>query len=330
MALTGLSTAAIGALPTYAAIGVAAPVLLVLLRVLQGVAIGGEWGGAVLVAVEYAPPGRRGLYGSTPQIGLGLGLALGTGAFALLGAVMDDAAFAAYGWRIAFLASVVLVVIGFVTPVVLVVFLALPRARAALALYAKPRPKEKPEAWPAFVWPLYFVRMAFAPHRRFGMLFLGGLAAARGRLVVIGDADASYDFSEIPRYVAKLREGYDVVVGNRFKGGIRPGAMPWHHRLIGNPLLTGLLNLFFGSSIGDAHCGMRALTSEAYREMKGQGFGPWVCTSANDYVTQYVLSYRRGLRFPIATSGPGSKPPPLLKTSRGPGVSVASTPSTGS
>ena len=114
MALTGLSTAAIGALPTYAAIGVAAPVLLVLLRVLQGVAIGGEWGGAVLMAVEYAPPGRRGLYGSTPQIGLGLGLALGTGAFALLGALMDDAAFAAYGWRIAFLASVVLVVIGFV------------------------------------------------------------------------------------------------------------------------------------------------------------------------------------------------------------------------
>ncbi len=69
---------------------------------------------------------------------------------------------------------------------------------------------------------------------------------------------------------------------------------------------------------------------EAYREMKGQGFGPWVCTSANDYVTQYVLSYRRGLRFPIATSGPGSKPPPLLKTSSGPAASAPSTPSTGS
>ena len=114
MALTGISTAAIGFLPTYAAIGVAAPVLLVLLRIVQGIAIGGEWGGAVLMAVEYAPPGKRGLYGSTPQIGLGLGLALGTGAFALLGAVMDDAAFLAYGWRIAFIASVVLVVIGLV------------------------------------------------------------------------------------------------------------------------------------------------------------------------------------------------------------------------
>jgi MFS family permease len=114
MALTGLSTAAIGLLPTYAAIGVVAPVLLVVLRVVQGIAIGGEWGGAVLMAVENAPPGRRGLYGATPQIGLGLGLALGTGAFALLGLVMDDAAFASWGWRIAFVASVVLVVIGFV------------------------------------------------------------------------------------------------------------------------------------------------------------------------------------------------------------------------
>jgi MFS family permease len=114
MALTGLSTAAIGLLPTYAAIGVAAPILLVLLRVIQGIAIGGEWGGAVLMAVEYAPPGKRGVYGATPQIGLGLGLALGTGAFALLGAVMDDQAFIDYGWRIAFVASVVLVIIGFV------------------------------------------------------------------------------------------------------------------------------------------------------------------------------------------------------------------------
>ncbi|MEJ2861639.1 MFS transporter [Actinomycetospora flava] len=114
MALTGLATAGIGFLPTYAAIGVAAPILLVLLRIIQGVAIGGEWGGAVLMAVEYAPNGRRGLYGSTPQIGLGLGLALGTGVFALLGLVMDDAAFLSWGWRVAFIASLVLVGVGLV------------------------------------------------------------------------------------------------------------------------------------------------------------------------------------------------------------------------
>ncbi|MEK6437720.1 MFS transporter [Pseudonocardia sp. T1-2H] len=112
MVLMGAATALIGLLPSYAAIGIAAPVLLVVLRVLQGLAVGGEWGGAVLLAVENAPPGRRGRFGSVPQIGLGLGLALGTGVFALLGEVLDDEAFLRIGWRIAFLLSVVLVVVG--------------------------------------------------------------------------------------------------------------------------------------------------------------------------------------------------------------------------
>ena len=112
MVLAGVSTTLIGALPSYATIGIWAPVLLVVLRVLGGIALGGEWAGAVLMAVEYAPPGRRGLWGSNPQIGLGLGLALGTGAFALLGQAMDDRAFASWGWRVAFLASVVLLGVG--------------------------------------------------------------------------------------------------------------------------------------------------------------------------------------------------------------------------
>lgn len=114
MAIAGVVTALIGVLPSYASIGLWAPLMLVLLRVLGGIALGGEWGGAVLMAVEYAPPGRRGLWGSSPQIGLGLGLALGTGAFALLGAAMDAQDFLAWGWRIAFLISIVLVVIGLV------------------------------------------------------------------------------------------------------------------------------------------------------------------------------------------------------------------------
>ena len=114
MAIAGVATALIGVLPSYTSIGVWAPILLVVLRVLGGIALGGEWGGAVLMAVEYAPPGRRGLWGSSPQIGLGLGLALGTGAFALLGAAMDNQDFLAWGWRIAFLISIVLVAIGLV------------------------------------------------------------------------------------------------------------------------------------------------------------------------------------------------------------------------
>jgi metabolite-proton symporter len=114
MMIMGVSTCLIGLVPTYDSIGVLAPILLVVLRLAQGVAIGGEWGGAVLMAVEYSPTNRRGLYGSYPQIGLALGLVLGTTVFAVLGAAMTDEAFLAWGWRIAFLLSAVLVVVGMV------------------------------------------------------------------------------------------------------------------------------------------------------------------------------------------------------------------------
>jgi MFS family permease len=114
MVAMGGATALIGLLPSVATAGVAAPVLLVLLRIVQGLAVGGEWGGAVLLATENAPPGRIGRFGSVPQIGLGLGLALGTGVFALLGLVMSKDAFQSYGWRIAFVASLLLVVVGLV------------------------------------------------------------------------------------------------------------------------------------------------------------------------------------------------------------------------
>ncbi|MGW3606786.1 MFS transporter [Micromonospora sp. NPDC005161] len=114
MMMMGIGTFAIGCLPTYAQIGVAAPILLTVLRIIQGIGIAGEWGGAVLLAVEHAPPNRRGLYGSWPQIGVPVGLLLATGAFTLLTSVMSDAAFQAWGWRIAFLLSAVLVVAGLI------------------------------------------------------------------------------------------------------------------------------------------------------------------------------------------------------------------------
>ncbi|MGI5130316.1 MFS transporter [Pseudonocardia sp. CA-107938] len=114
MVLMGAATALIGLLPSYASIGLAAPVLLVVLRVLQGIAVGGEWGGAVLLAVENAPLGKRGRFGSVPQIGLGLGLALGTGAFTLLALALDEQHFLSVGWRAAFVLSVVLVAVGLV------------------------------------------------------------------------------------------------------------------------------------------------------------------------------------------------------------------------
>lgn len=95
------------------------------------------------------------------------------------------------------------------------------------------------------------------PRRGYGSAYIAGFAAARGEYVVMADADLTYDFREIPRFVAALRDGADMVVGDRM-GNIHPGAMPWHHRYIGNPLLSRFLNLLFHTGVSDAHCGMRA------------------------------------------------------------------------
>ena len=104
-------------------------------------------------------------------------------------------------------------------------------------------------------------RVVYEPRRGYGSAYLAGLRAARGRFIVMADADLTYDFSEIPRFVAELETGADVVIGNRMKN-IHRGAMPWHHRYIGNPLLSGFLNLLFRTGVDDAHCGMRALRQE--------------------------------------------------------------------
>ena len=114
MLIMGFATALIGVLPTARQIGVWAPLLLLALRILQGFALGGEWAGAVLLAVEHSPAGRRGRYGAIPQMGLALGLALGTGIFALLQVWLGPTRFLAYGWRIGFLVSLVLVAIGII------------------------------------------------------------------------------------------------------------------------------------------------------------------------------------------------------------------------
>jgi MHS family metabolite:H+ symporter-like MFS transporter len=110
--IMGVATFLIGLVPTYAQIGVAAPLLLLLLRVLQGIGLGGEWGGAVLMAYEYAPPEKRGFYASLPQIGLAIGLCLASGVVALLSSLLSDADFLAWGWRVAFLLSGAMVLVG--------------------------------------------------------------------------------------------------------------------------------------------------------------------------------------------------------------------------
>ena len=100
--------------------------------------------------------------------------------------------------------------------------------------------------------------VVYEPRRGYGSAYLAGFAAATGDYIVMADADLTYDFGDIPRFVEELDGGADLVMGDRMKG-IQPGAMPWLHRYVGNPVLTGILNLFFRTGVRDAHCGMRAV-----------------------------------------------------------------------
>ncbi|MGK2877392.1 MAG: glycosyltransferase family 2 protein [Solirubrobacterales bacterium] len=105
-------------------------------------------------------------------------------------------------------------------------------------------------------------RVVHEPRPGYGSAYLAGFAAAKGKYIVMGDADDTYDFSKIDEFVALLDEGYEMVIGNRM-GNIQPGAMPWLHQYVGNPILTRVLNIFFRSGVKDAHCGMRAFSRDA-------------------------------------------------------------------
>jgi glycosyltransferase involved in cell wall biosynthesis len=110
-------------------------------------------------------------------------------------------------------------------------------------------------------------RIVHEERRGYGSALRTGIRAAQGEYILMLDADGSYDLHAIPRMIAALRGGADLVMGNRFRGTMAPGAMPWTHRHIGSPILSGLLNLFFGTSVGDVHCGMRAFTRDAYHRL---------------------------------------------------------------
>ena len=103
-------------------------------------------------------------------------------------------------------------------------------------------------------------RVVHAVVKGYGSALRRGMEEARGEFIILGDADGSHDFGEISRFVAKWREGNEFVVGNRLRGEIKDGAMSWHHRHLGTPVLSGLLNLFFGAGVGDINCGMRGMT----------------------------------------------------------------------
>jgi glycosyltransferase involved in cell wall biosynthesis len=110
-------------------------------------------------------------------------------------------------------------------------------------------------------------RVIHVEEKGYGAALRAGIEGARGRYVVMGDADDSYEFQDVPRFLSRLRAGDELVMGSRFRGVIHPGAMPFLHRFLGNPVLTWILNLFFGAGITDAHCGMRGFSREAIRSL---------------------------------------------------------------
>lgn len=134
-------------------------------------------------------------------------------------------------------------------------------------------------------------RVIDEPVKGYGAALRTGIESARGRIIVMGDGDDSYDWSAIGPFVHKIQEGFDLVIGNRFKGGILPGAMPLLHRYLGNPVLSAITRLAFGVKVGDVHCGMRAFTTEAFARMR-------MGTPGMEFATEMVANAaHHGLRI---------------------------------
>ena len=149
--------------------------------------------------------------------------------------------------------------------------------------------------------------------RGYGSALIGGIEAALGRYVIMGDSDDSYDFSRLDGFVERLRDGWQLVMGNRFKGGIAPGAMPPLHRYLGNPVLTGIGRLFFRSPSGDFHCGLRGFDREAILRLDLQTSG---MEFASEMVIKATIAGLRMTEVPTTLSPDGRSRPPHLRSWR--------------
>jgi glycosyltransferase involved in cell wall biosynthesis len=156
-------------------------------------------------------------------------------------------------------------------------------------------------------------RVAPVAMRGYGAALHGAISACHGRYCIMGDADDSYDFSNLDSFVEKLREGYDLVMGNRFRGGIQPGAMPWKNRYLGNPVLSGIGRLLFSAPVRDFHCGLRGFSMSAYRRMEMR-------TTGMEYATEMVIRATwAGMRItevPTVLHKDGRSRPPHLRPYR--------------
>lgn len=154
-------------------------------------------------------------------------------------------------------------------------------------------------------------RVVHVDHRGYGNALRGGIHAARGTYVLMADSDDSYEFAHIPRFVEQLREGSELVMGNRFRGGIEKGAMPPLHRYLGNPVLTAIGRLFFRSPCKDFHCGIRAFRKQSYERMDIRSTG---MEFASEMVVKASLLQMKVSEVPTTLSPDGRSHPPHLRT----------------
>jgi glycosyltransferase involved in cell wall biosynthesis len=156
-------------------------------------------------------------------------------------------------------------------------------------------------------------RVVHIEAKGYGSALMGGIAAATGKYIVIGDADDSYDFGHVPRFAEQLRQGADLVMGNRFQGGIQKNAMPPLHRYLGNPALSWLGRLFFRSSVSDFYCGLRGFRKDAYERM---GLRTTGMEFATEMVVKATLFKLRIAEVPTTLFPDGRSRPPHLRTWR--------------
>lgn len=154
-------------------------------------------------------------------------------------------------------------------------------------------------------------RVVDVPQKGYGSALIEGTKQAYGKYVIMGDADDSYDFSNIMPFVEKLREGYELVMGNRFKGGIEKGAMPWSHKYIGTPVISFIGRLFYKSKIGDFNCGMRGYDRQAILNLDLKSTG---MEYASEMIVQSTLNGIKIAEVPTTLKKDGRSRPPHLKS----------------
>jgi len=157
------------------------------------------------------------------------------------------------------------------------------------------------------------VRIVNVETRGYGAALMGGISAARGKYIIMGDADDSYDFGALDPFIGKLREGYDLVMGYRFKGGIKDGAMPFLHQFLGNPVLSFIGKLFFHANVSDFHCGLRGFRRDAILRLDMRTTG---MEFASEMVVKATLSSLRVTEVPTILYPDGRSRPPHLRTWR--------------